>query len=113
MSSFKDHRKINIRVLRPMSERVEVRIVPNLRRTALRNGGVLHASTRAEPRSGLGLNELLGPTALMHAEEGSCSAQPGSLVMAKKQWFAGEHRCGCSCYPQLSECLLHRIPPKL
>ena len=35
-------------------------LTPELRRTALRNGGVLHASTQAEPRSGLGLNELLG-----------------------------------------------------
>ena len=26
----------------------------------MRNGGVLHASMQAEPRSGLGLNELLG-----------------------------------------------------
>ncbi len=34
-------------------------LTPELRRTALRNGGVLHASTQAEPRSGLGLNELL------------------------------------------------------
>ena len=37
-------------------------ITPELRRTAARNGGVLHASTQAEPRSGLGLNELLGPS---------------------------------------------------
>ena len=37
-------------------------LTPELRRTALRNGGVLHASTQAEPRSGLGLNELLGLT---------------------------------------------------
>ena len=35
-------------------------LTPELRRTAARNGGVLHASTQAEPRSGLGLNELLG-----------------------------------------------------
>ena len=34
-------------------------LTPELRRTAARNGGVLHASTQAEPRSGLGLNELL------------------------------------------------------
>ena len=37
-------------------------LTPELRRTAARNGGVLHASTQAEPRSGLGLNELLGCT---------------------------------------------------
>ena len=38
------------------------RLTPELRRTAARNGGVLHASTQAEPRSGLGLNELLAGT---------------------------------------------------
>ena len=34
-------------------------LTPELSRAAARNGGVLHASTQAEPRSGLGLNELL------------------------------------------------------
>ena len=42
------------------SESACKRLTPELRRTAARNGGVLHASTQAEPRSGLGLNELLG-----------------------------------------------------
>ena len=35
-------------------------LTPELSRTAARHGGVVHASTQAEPRSGLGLNELLG-----------------------------------------------------
>jgi hypothetical protein len=35
-------------------------LTPELRRTAARPGGVVHVTTQAEPRSGLGLNELLG-----------------------------------------------------
>ena len=47
-------------------------LTPELSRTDLRNGGVLHASTQAEPRSGLGLNELLGlsPLAILWIEQG-------------------------------------------
>jgi hypothetical protein len=33
------------------------RLTPELRRTAARTGGVVHVTTQAEPRSGLGLNE--------------------------------------------------------
>ena len=59
-------------------------LTPELRRTALRNGGVLHASTQAEPRSGLGLNELLGlpkdakPLRAWHRESASGSSHDGS-----------------------------------
>ena len=35
-------------------------LTPELSRTAARNGGVVHVTHAAEPRSGLGLNELLG-----------------------------------------------------
>ena len=35
-------------------------LTPELSRTAARHGGVVNATTWAEPRSGLGLNELLG-----------------------------------------------------
>ena len=35
-------------------------LTPELSRTDLRHGGVVHVSAQAEPRSGLGLNELLG-----------------------------------------------------
>lgn len=33
-----------------------------LRLTAVRTGGVVHVTTQVEPRSGFGLNELLGRT---------------------------------------------------
>ena len=36
------------------------RLTPELSRTDLRRGGVVHVTAQAEPRSGLGLNELLG-----------------------------------------------------
>ena len=36
------------------------RLTPELSRTDLRHGGVVHVTAQAEPRSGLGLNELLG-----------------------------------------------------
>ena len=35
------------------------RLTPELSRTDLRRGGVVHVTAQAEPRSGLGLNELL------------------------------------------------------
>ena len=35
-------------------------LTPELSRTDLRHGGVVHVTAQAEPRSGLGLNELLG-----------------------------------------------------
>ena len=35
-------------------------LTPELSRTDLRRGGVVHVTAQAEPRSGLGLNELLG-----------------------------------------------------
>ena len=34
-------------------------LTPELSRTAARRGGVVHVTAQAEPRSGLGLNELL------------------------------------------------------
>ena len=37
-----------------------------LRRTAARRGGMLHASMQAEPRSGLGLNEMLAEKAALN-----------------------------------------------
>ena len=37
------------------------RLTPELSRTDLRRGGVVNVTAQAEPRSGLGLNELLGP----------------------------------------------------
>jgi hypothetical protein len=57
-------------------------LTPELRRTALRNGGVLHASTQAEPRSGLGLNELLGGTA--YARPALCIAQAAERKVTKR-----------------------------
>ena len=35
-------------------------LTPELSRAAARLGGVVHVTAQAEPRSGLGLNELLG-----------------------------------------------------
>ena len=40
------------------------RLTPELSRTDLRRGGVVHVTAQAEPRSGLGLNELLGHSAM-------------------------------------------------
>src|SRR6478672_9413043 len=57
---------ISLSQLRPLHQR---HLTPELRRTAARNGGVLHASTQAEPRSGLGLNELLGPSVNVAASD--------------------------------------------
>ena len=39
-------------------------LTPELSRTDLRRGGVVHVTAQAEPRSGLGLNELLGHSAM-------------------------------------------------
>ena len=44
-----------------------LRLTPELSRTDLRRGGVVHVTAQAEPRSGLGLNELLGHSA-MHGQ---------------------------------------------
>ena len=43
-------------------------LTPELSRTDLRHGGVVHVTAQAEPRSGLGLNELLGAPFELHSD---------------------------------------------
>ena len=50
-------------------------LTPELSRTAARHGGVVKPATQAEPRSGLGLNELLDLRAFAHSYTGHIRCQ--------------------------------------
>ena len=69
-------------------------LTPELRRTAARNGGVLHASTQAEPRSGLGLNELLGLSSACE-RDAHISSICGPMDSRRNQTTLGQPSLSC------------------
>ena len=69
-----------------LRSRHECALTPELRRTAARDGGVLHASTQAEPRSGLGLNELLDLTANVLADSPQDAAGVDKREVTQTPW---------------------------
>ena len=63
-------------------------LTPELSRTAARHGGVVHVTAQAEPRSGLGLNELLGGGVSDHirSPERRNKCETDAEAEAKVEW---------------------------